>query len=78
MEIRLTTAASDRQVGLDLLDEALAEAGLTKGVRVVWSEGTWSLSYEDGPIWDGVEPNVRAWTEALLEAWWGPVAGGCC
>lgn len=57
---------------------ALAETALDDWFTVADPlPGAWSLWWDTTVIWRGDGLDREAWSEALLDGWWGS-GGGCC
>jgi len=70
---------ADEQRARRIWTAAVEAASLAEWLQPWWVPGPlWELRFEGHVIWTGTTPSVEAWTDALLEAWWGAGGHGCC
>lgn len=60
------------------LVQVLTETGLDDWFTLAAPiPGAWCLWWDATAIWRGEDTDPEAWSEALLDGWWGS-GGGCC
>ena len=75
--LRLTAPEPHRAAASRAIGQVLAATGLTDWFDWAVVSGPWALWWDDALLWTGSTADPEAWTQALLEGWWGQ-GGGCC